>query len=59
MGEIADSMIYGECCEMCGVFLPGEAAGYPRYCSLSCAKDRGAGAAQVVGDEEWEDEDEL
>lgn len=48
MGEIADSMINGETCEMCGVFLDGERPGYPRYCSLECAKDRGAGIERVV-----------
>lgn len=58
MGEIADSMINGETCEMCGVFLDGEPLGFPRYCSLSCAMHRGADISQVVGDEEW-DEDEL
>jgi hypothetical protein len=48
MGEIADAMINGEDCEMCGVFLDGQSPGYPRYCSLSCAQDRGAGIEQVV-----------
>lgn len=57
MGEIADSMIYGECCEMCGVPLAGEAGGFPRYCSSECAKDRGASESQVAG-EWWEDEEE-
>lgn len=52
MGEIADSMIYGEACEMCGVPLPGEGDGFPRYCSVECAKDRGADLSQVVSDEE-------
>lgn len=49
MGEIADSMIYGEMCEMCGVPLDGEAEGYPRYCSTECADDRGADHSQVAG----------
>lgn len=48
MGEIADSMIYGEACEMCGVYLSGEASGVPRYCSKQCANDRGADASQVA-----------
>jgi hypothetical protein len=47
MGEIADSMIYGECCEMCSVPLSGEASGFPRYCSLGCAKDRRAGTGTI------------
>lgn len=55
MGEIADSMIYGEACEMCGIPLPGEAPGHPRYCSEECAFDRGADMSQVVDDSEWED----
>lgn len=32
MGEISDSMISGECCQSCGVYL-GEETGYPRHCS--------------------------
>lgn len=51
MGEIADSMIYGEACEMCGVPLAGEAEGFPRYCSVQHAKDRGADINQVVEEE--------
>jgi len=54
VGEIADDMINGFVCEMCGVYLDGEEPGYPRYCSLSCAKDRGADASQVVDYEEDE-----
>ena len=43
MGEIADSMINGEVCEMCGVYLDygDEPMGIPMYCSESCAIDRG------------------
>ena len=52
MGEIADSMISGETCEMCGVWLDGESPGYPRYCSNECADDRGAGHDQVVPEED-------
>lgn len=54
MGEIADMMINGEMCEMCGVYLEGEAGGFPRYCSRQCADDRGADYSQVVD----EDDDE-
>ena len=50
MGEIADSMINGEFCEMCGVFLDGESPGYPRYCSAECADDRGADHSLIVED---------
>lgn len=42
MGEIADMMLDGTMCEMCGVFLEGEGDGFPRYCSPECARDRGA-----------------
>lgn len=34
MGEIADSMINGESCQLCGVYI-GDEVGYPRYCN-SC-----------------------
>ena len=54
MGEIADSMIYGEACEMCGVPLEGEASGFPRYCSTTCADDRGADHSQVA-EEDFDD----
>lgn len=44
MGEIAEAMISGEMCEMCGVPLCRECAGMkiPMYCSIQCAEDRGA-----------------
>lgn len=32
MGEIADLMIDGTLCGVCGVLLPGAAYGAPRYC---------------------------
>lgn len=45
MGEIADMMLDGTMCEMCGVFLDEEDVdvieGIPNYCSESCANDRG------------------
>lgn len=40
MGEIAESMLNGNACEMCGVPLDGEGFGAPRYCSKSCREDR-------------------
>ena len=52
MGEIADSMINGEVCEMCGVPLEGEPSGFPRYCSTECADDRGADHSQVAEEED-------
>ena len=56
MGEIADDMINGFVCEMCGTFLDGEEPGYPRYCSIECADDRGADHSLVVegdDDDDW------
>lgn len=41
MGEIADAMLDGTLCECCGMFIEGEAPGFPRYCSPQCAADRG------------------
>lgn len=43
MGEIADSMLSGEVCEMCMEPLCDDCAdmGIPMYCSIQCAKDRG------------------
>jgi hypothetical protein len=50
MGEIANDMISGVACEMCGVYLECEDCednGIPAYCSLECAKDRGRGKEAV------------
>lgn len=41
MGEIADMMIGGDLCEGCGVAMEDPGYGVPRYCSSSCARDRG------------------
>ena len=45
MGEMAEYMLNGDDCEMCGIYLApekyGPADGYPRYCSKQCADDRG------------------
>lgn len=40
MGEIADMMLDGTLCECCGAYI-GSDAGYPQYCSDTCANDRG------------------
>jgi len=32
MGDIAEMMLDGTLCEGCGVYLPGEGEGIPRYC---------------------------
>jgi len=50
MGEIAEAMINGELCEACGAGLEQKGDGYPMYCSLGCAADRGADESQVVGE---------
>jgi hypothetical protein len=42
MGDVADMMLDGTLCEMCGVFVSDTPPGYPQYCSPECAKDRGA-----------------
>jgi hypothetical protein len=38
MGEIADWLLEGGGCEWCGVYLEGDAGGYPRLCG-GCAED--------------------
>lgn len=48
MGEIADAMLSGELCEMCGVYIGRSDMGIPMYCSDQCRRDRGAGPEQVV-----------
>jgi len=40
MGEYAEMMLDGTCCEGCGDFL-GDGEGFPRYCSPECAHGRG------------------
>lgn len=52
MGEIADDMMSGFMCEMCGTFLDGKDPGYPRYCSVECADDRGADHILIVPEKE-------
>ena len=50
MGEIADMMIGGIMCEMCGTYLECdecEDMGIPAYCSLECAENRGRGKEAV------------
>lgn len=32
MGEYADMHLEGDVCHDCGVFLPGESPGHPRWC---------------------------
>jgi len=39
MGEIADMMIDGEMCQMCGCFIDDGPLGYPGYCSEACKQE--------------------
>jgi len=40
VGEIADLMIEGGLCAMCGVYEDGmDEPGFPLYCSRDCAPD--------------------
>ena len=43
MGEIAEMMLDGTLCQVCGSVIDGDTPGYPRYC-IDCAK------GQVVSD---------
>jgi len=54
MGEIADAIVDGEMCQVCGVFLAGEPAGYPRSCR-GCGGD----ADEGFGEEDEEDLEEA
>lgn len=50
MGEIAEDMTSGVACEACGTYLECnecEEIGIPAYCSVKCAKDRGAAKTQI------------
>jgi len=54
MGEIADMMLGGEMCAMCGAEMDAGDMGIPMYCSQECANDQGADGedAQVVQPEQ-------
>ena len=47
MGEIADAIISGEMCEMCGAYLENNDMGICMYCSERCALDRGVPKNEV------------
>ena len=50
MSEIADDMLTGVTCGMCGQYLDCEDCqdiGIPAYCSNGCAEDAGADKHQV------------
>ena len=38
MGDIADMMLDGTLCQLCGVYLDGEGNGCPTYCA-GCEKE--------------------
>lgn len=38
MGEVAEMMLDGTLCQICGGVIDGDAPGFPRYCE-DCAKD--------------------
>lgn len=42
MGDYADMILDGECCEFCGEFLEGEALGYPGLCPACAEEERKA-----------------
>jgi hypothetical protein len=50
MGEIAEMMLEGIMCAMCGEYLECELcedSGIPMYCDRVCAKDAGASKFQI------------
>ncbi len=52
MGQIAEDMLTGVCCEMCGEFLMCDECaemGIPMYCSEECAEDRGVSMKEFGG----------
>lgn len=57
MGEIAESMLSGEMCEGCGIYLECDECennGIPAYCSPECAKNRGGLYGQICRHSETE-----
>ena len=42
MGDIADGMLNGLFCQLCGVVIDGEEPGYPRFCA-GCEEEGIAG----------------
>lgn len=34
MGEVAEMVVEGVLCEVCGAVVDGEATGYPRQCDI-------------------------
>lgn len=46
MGDIAEMMLDGTLCEGCGVYLPGEGEGIPRYCEDCIGHARAAGLVE-------------
>lgn len=54
MGDMADMMVEGILCEICGEFLDGEAPGHPRRCA-SCKTDDWPEELTVREEEEVQD----
>lgn len=46
MGEIAEAMLEGELCAMCGEYL-GDGLGFPGYCSNRCAESAGVDPSEA------------
>lgn len=51
MGDIADMMIDGELCQLCGQLIEGEPPGYPRTCEDCHEEDLQAGLGFRMGDD--------
>lgn len=41
MGEIAEGLLSGFFCQVCGSYIDGEEPGFPRYCSPACKEAHG------------------
>lgn len=59
MGEIAEAMLNGELCEMCGDPIYCIGYGIPMYCSLACAKARGATEDQVCTLKDYDNDEDT
>lgn len=46
MGDLAEAIIEGEACQMCGIPIE-HGDGVPTYCSTRCAHDHGADPEEI------------
>ncbi len=46
MGEAAESMLEGECCQECGEFFHDDSPGYPRSCAGCGGSAQGGGRSE-------------